>query len=132
MTAVARMRRGDLLAAYGLLRPAASGLDRLGVRGRIEPVGACPIPGRLIDLGDYPALIGGEGVVQGDLLRLLDDEVGAIFDDFEDFDPGAPATSVYVRERVRLSAPALEAWVYIWNGSETAGPVVASGDWLTR
>jgi gamma-glutamylcyclotransferase (GGCT)/AIG2-like uncharacterized protein YtfP len=121
-----------VIAVYGTLRPAASGLDQLGARGGVRPQGGCVIPGRIINLGDYPGLLLGEGGVAGDLLRLLDGEVGEALDAFEDFDPRSPETSLYRRVRVRLLQPAIEAWVYVWNGALDAGPVITGGDWLRR
>jgi gamma-glutamylcyclotransferase (GGCT)/AIG2-like uncharacterized protein YtfP len=126
-----RLRTGDLLAAYGLLRPRSYGLDRLGVRRDLAVVGPCVIPGRLIDLGDFPGLLPGEGEVRGDLVRILSRRAGPKLDAYEDFRPGDP-TSAYLRVRVRLVRPAVHAWVYVWNGAQDAGPTVAGGDWLRR
>jgi gamma-glutamylcyclotransferase (GGCT)/AIG2-like uncharacterized protein YtfP len=126
-----RLRTGDLLATYGLLRPRSDGLDRLGVRRDVGVIGPCVIPGRLIDLGDYPGLLLGEGEVAGDLVRILKRRAGPKLDSFEDFRDGDP-TSAYLRVRVRLIRPAVHAWVYVWNGREDAGPLVASGDWYRR
>lgn len=127
-----RLRAGDLLAAYGLLRPGSYGLDRLRVRARVREAGACVIPGRIISLGDFPALLPGEGEVRGDLLRLLDRGAGALLDRYENFDPRNPDASEYRRVRIRLVRPAVHAWVYMWNGPTHAGPVVPGGDWLKR
>jgi gamma-glutamylcyclotransferase (GGCT)/AIG2-like uncharacterized protein YtfP len=127
-----RLRAGDLVAAYGLLRPQFSGLDRLNVRARVRVRGACRIPGRLIDLGSFPGLLESEGEVAGDLLQLLDAGVGDLLDAFEDFDRSDAEASVYRRVRRRLVRPQMEAWVYLWNGPTDAGPVVPGGDWLSR
>jgi gamma-glutamylcyclotransferase (GGCT)/AIG2-like uncharacterized protein YtfP len=130
MIAAPPLGAGERLAAYGLLRPGAHGLDALGLRGRVRPLGPCRIPGRLIDLGGHPALIAGPGEVAGDLLELLDREAGDALDDFEDFDRADPERSVYRRERLRLARPPIHAWVYLWNGPPGAGPIIATGDWL--
>lgn len=125
------LRGDDLLAAYGLLRPRAHGLDRLGLRSTVRWIGPCVVPGRLIDLGDYPGLLPGGGEVAGDLLRILDARAGPKLDAFEEFRPGDP-TSAYRRVRMRLLRPAVHAWIYVWNGSDDAGPPTAGGDWLRR
>jgi gamma-glutamylcyclotransferase (GGCT)/AIG2-like uncharacterized protein YtfP len=126
------LRAGDLLAAYGLLRPGAHGLDRLRLRARVRPLGPCRIPGRLIDLGGHPALVAGPGEVAGDLLALEDAAAGAVLDAFEDFDRADPAGSIYRRARLRLLRPPVHAWVYLWNGAPDAGPPIPGGDWLRR
>jgi gamma-glutamylcyclotransferase (GGCT)/AIG2-like uncharacterized protein YtfP len=132
MMATPPLRAGDRLAAYGLLRPGAHGLDTLGLRGRVRPAGPCRIPGRLIDLGDHPALVPGTGEVAGDLLEIVDAAAGDALDAFEDFDPADPKGSVYRRKRLRLVRPPIHAWVYLWNGPPDAGPPIASGDWFAR
>jgi gamma-glutamylcyclotransferase (GGCT)/AIG2-like uncharacterized protein YtfP len=126
------LRTGDRLAVYGLLRPACDGLDRLDVRARVRPLRPCRIPGRLIDLGGHPGLLAEPGEVAGDLLAILDPDVGAVLDGFEAFDPADPQGSLYRRERIGLLRPRVQAWVYLWNGPAEAGPLIASGDWLGR
>jgi gamma-glutamylcyclotransferase (GGCT)/AIG2-like uncharacterized protein YtfP len=132
MTTTPRLRAGDVVAAYGLLRPESTGLDLLQVRSRVAAMGRCGIPGRLIDLGSYPGLVPGPGEVAGDLLRLLDAGVGDELDRFEDFDARDAAGSAYRRVRVRLIHPPMRAWVYLWSGPTDAGPLVPGGDWLAR
>jgi gamma-glutamylcyclotransferase (GGCT)/AIG2-like uncharacterized protein YtfP len=132
MTITPRLRAGDVVAVYGLLRPESSGLDTLAVRARVRVLGPCVIPGRLIDLGRYPGLVAGEGKVAGDRLQLLDARVGEELDRFEDFDPRDDQGSVYRRARIRLVRPLVHAWVYLWNGPADAGPLVPRGDWLAR
>ena len=102
------------------------------MRDRVVALGPCRIPGLLLDLGAYPGLVDGAGEVAGDLLRLKDADAGRLLDAFEDFDPSAPATSEYVRRRVRLVAPKVWAWVYAWNGDAEGRATVAGGDWLMR
>lgn len=132
MSLTPRMRVGERLAVYGLLRPSESGLDRLRVRSKIVDRGGCRIPGTLIDLGGYPGLIAGAGEVRGDLLELRSLRAGDALDAFEDFKPADPEGSAYRRVRIRLVRPPVHAWVYLWNGPNDAGSVIAGGDWLKR
>lgn len=120
------------LAVYGTLRDAAV-RRRLGLEGRVRPSGHCRIPGRLYDLGDYPALRlepDGPGVV-GHLLTLDDPGVLATLDAYEGFRPDAPG-SLFTRRRVDLEAPAVTAWVYVYARAVTGAEPVPDGDWWRR
>ncbi len=122
-------RRGDFIAAYGLLRPAAARWKALGLAGGLHALGPCQLRGDLRDLGAYPGFVPGDGVVEGDLLRLEQPALGARIDAFEDVEPTALERSVYVRSWLRLAHPRAWAWVYVWTGTARA-PRVPGGDWL--
>lgn len=129
-------RPGDRLAVYGLLRPGASAFDRFGLDRAFRDLGPCAIPGRLHDLGAYPGLVaaartGGERV-EGRLFEIVDASVMADLDAFEDYHPGAPERSRYARVRLRLIAPDVTAWVYVWRLATEGSPRIESGDWLAH
>lgn len=107
--------------------PARPGGPRLDAH--IELLGACVLGGRLYDFGPYPCLVGGDEAVRGELWRVISDDALEILDDWEEYDPRSPQRSVYVRRRVRLREPALEAWVYYWNRSTDGLELIAGGDW---
>lgn len=138
-----RAAQGDeWLVVYGSLlrrlpqRPDALApdvLDRLGVGSLLRRVGACRFPGRLFDLGRYPAarpaLEAGESIV-GELYAVLDPGVFTVLDEFEGFDPQHPDRSDYLRERIALEAPRdRRAWVYLHRVEPQSARRVASGDW---
>lgn len=93
---------------------------------------ACRIDGHLYDLGDYPGLVPGRGVVAGELYGIVDDHALAIMDAFEDFDPDRPRASPYMRTWRRLHTPAIDCWLYLYNGSLLGKARVPGGDWLRR
>lgn len=127
------VRDGDLIAVYGLLRAGQSGFARFGLAGAFEARGPCLIPGLLYDLGDYPGLVGGPGLVRGELFAVRDAQVMGRLDAFEDYWPGDRVRTRYERRRLTLTEPAGEqAWVYVWVCPLTSARVIASGDWLAR
>ncbi|MCG8442814.1 MAG: gamma-glutamylcyclotransferase [Caulobacterales bacterium] len=126
---VAPLRAGDLLAVYGLLRPGCGGLETLGLERAARALGPCRLPGALYDLGAYPGFVLGAGETSGELLRLLAARAGPALDAYEDFDPRHPRRPGYVRERVRLAAPRVTAWVYVWRGPLAGRAPIAGGDW---
>lgn len=123
-------RPGDLIALYGSLLRGLGAMAKLGILDRVRFVGPCLIEGQLFDLGAYPGLRRGTGLVVGEIYALLDLEALRILDQFEDFDAAQARESVYLRERVQLIEPAeTEAWLYIYNRMPDPSHRIASGDW---
>lgn len=104
----------------------------LGVHEQLRLQGPCSIAGLLVDLGEWPGLVPGDGVVRGELFEVLDERVWSTLDPFEDYLPGDPGASSFLRSAVRLLHPDLDAWVYIAHGAAANGPVIASGSWMGR
>jgi gamma-glutamylcyclotransferase (GGCT)/AIG2-like uncharacterized protein YtfP len=102
--------------------------------GRLE--GEASAKGRLISLGEYPALLDGAGTVRGELYSFDDLPVALhVLDDVENFDPANPEDSEYVRDarRVRrVDGTEISAWVYVYNRLPGTAPVIPSGDWRKR
>jgi gamma-glutamylcyclotransferase (GGCT)/AIG2-like uncharacterized protein YtfP len=120
-----------LIGLYGTLRDAE--LRRsLGLAGRVRRLGRFRLAGILYDLGPYPALAPGKGVVHGELYELMDKGVLAVMDKYEEYDPSRLKRSPYRRERWRLADPDLDCWVYVYNRPVRGLPRVLGGDWLAR
>jgi gamma-glutamylcyclotransferase (GGCT)/AIG2-like uncharacterized protein YtfP len=126
----------DYVAVYGSLMeglelPGSPELDEYFV-----DEGKCDIPGVLYDAGDYPALVLGEGNVTGELFRMKDQVPGdrsakafELLDRYERYNPHDLKGSLYHRRLVRLHAPDVDAWTYIYNGDLKDLPQIESGDW---
>jgi len=120
-----------LIGLYGTLRDAEVRLS-LGLAGRVRRLGRFRLDGILYDLGPYPALVPGKGVVHGELYELMDAGALTVMDTFEEFDPARSKLSPYLRERWRLRDPDVECWVYRYNRPVRGIPRVLGGDWLAR
>lgn len=124
----------DFLALYGSLRAGEPAFRRLRLATGLRFLAPCVIPGRLYDLGAYPALVAEEGEVAGELYKVVDPTVIAELDAYEGFHPRAPGRSLYIRTGIRLIRPKTTAWVYVYNlardreGLDRSRPI-ASGDW---
>lgn len=94
------------LAAYGTLKQGSGQQQDLGVAHMLRFIGPCTLPGRLINLGDYPALVTGEGRVEAELFQVLNPAVWSILDDYEGDE--------YTRRQVRLLDPPGQAWTYLY------------------
>jgi gamma-glutamylcyclotransferase (GGCT)/AIG2-like uncharacterized protein YtfP len=92
--------------------------------------------GKLIALGRYPGLIDGDAWVAGEIYKLGDIPADLeALDDLEDFDPGDPQRSTYLRvsRDVRShDGSSLHAWVYLYNRDAAGIPAVTSGDWRVQ
>jgi gamma-glutamylcyclotransferase (GGCT)/AIG2-like uncharacterized protein YtfP len=118
-----------LIMFYGTLRDAALRRE-LGLEVRMRRLGRCRLAGILYNLGPYPALGEGKGIVHGELFEVTDPAAFGAMDTYEEYDPARPKFSTYLRVRVRLIDPALECWAYRYNRSVRSVPRVPGGDWL--
>jgi gamma-glutamylcyclotransferase (GGCT)/AIG2-like uncharacterized protein YtfP len=102
--------------------------------GRFE--GDASADGRLISLGEYPALIDGAGSIRGELYTFTDLPAALdVLDEVEDFDPAKPDGSEFVREARRVrrdDGTEILAWLYIYNQRRGSAPIIPSGDWRER
>jgi len=126
-----QVHNGDLIAVYGLLRVGQSGFNKFGLEQAFSYMGPCKIAGKMLDMDGFPGLFAGEGVVVGDLFRIVDPQIMISLDEFEDFWPQQAEKSRYVRKKTQLIAPeATQAWLYHCLLPATDRPQVLDGDWV--
>lgn len=125
------------LFVYGTLRrgfkhPMANVLAR-----QADFVGLGKFQGQLYDLGSYPGVKPSRriaDVVVGDVYRLhIPVQLLSQFDRYEDYDPGDPAQSLYLRQSAPIlmnDGRSLYAWIYIYNRSTPGHRLIESGDYL--
>jgi gamma-glutamylcyclotransferase (GGCT)/AIG2-like uncharacterized protein YtfP len=121
----------DLLFVYGTLRPSLAAGESARLVHGLDLVGPATTPGVLVDLGDYPGLIGGDGIVHGDLLRIADPARLQALDAYEEC--GGPAP-LFQRERTVVRLPdgtTMGAWVYRY-ARPSRGAVIAGGDYASH
>ena len=92
-------------------------------------VGPATIPGRMHDLGEFPGLVEGDGSVPGELFAILDPAVLPILDDYEGYRSETAERSPFVRKRITVTDPSVEAWVYFYTGSVADCPRVRDASW---
>lgn len=91
------------------------------------------IRGDLYDVGHFPALRPGNGIVKGQLWTPapgMEADAFAICDSIEGYHEHEPHRSMYLRRKVRLIDPDIEAWTYVWNMSMIGLAPIPGGDWL--
>jgi gamma-glutamylcyclotransferase (GGCT)/AIG2-like uncharacterized protein YtfP len=123
---------GDRIFFYGSLRPPYDTQRRIGIASMVRHLGRAEVRGTLHDLGAYPALAVGAGVVVGDLYEVVGAGLADVLDPFEGFDPANPGASLYVRERIVLAAPEGVAWVYRYRGLLDPPTAIVGGDWVAH
>lgn len=94
-------------------------------------LGAAQVPGRLVDVGRYPGLLHGEGVVTGEVYEV-DDAHLARLDVVEGQVPGNRAASQYWREEVTVASGPLQGQrvqTYVYNRPVDGCTSIAHGDY---
>lgn len=123
------------IAFYGTLMMDTSKFKELKLEQYLEFVCECKINGGLYDVEDdqinlnYPALIQDEpGTVRAHLFEIKDPSFLPKSDEYEQIDPD-PKKSLYLREKLHLKDPGVDAWVYVYNQDYSTFPKIPSGDW---
>ena len=115
------------LFVYGTLR---SDAPRHGlVQGRARFEGPARAPGRLVDLGEYPALVepaSAGDVVSGELYVLSDADRDALLDSLDRYE--GPR---FRRERAEVQGPdgPVTAWLYRYRADWTGCRVIPEGEY---
>lgn len=118
-----------LLFVYGTLRPAlARGEPARLIRG-LRHCGAATVRGLLYDLGGYPGLVPGEGLVRGDLLEITSPEQFAALDAYEECSGPRPLYRREVMPVVRADGEQVLAWVYLSARPLAAARPIPEGDY---
>jgi gamma-glutamylcyclotransferase (GGCT)/AIG2-like uncharacterized protein YtfP len=116
------------LFIYGTLMP---GLRLEAEMHGARFLGAAQVPGRLVDLGRYPGLLSGEGVVTGEVYEVDDTHLGRL-DVVEDMVPGNRVASQYWREVVTVCGGPLQGQqvqTYVYNRPVDGCTPIAHGDY---
>ena len=116
------------LFIYGTLMP---GLRLQAEMHGAERLGPARVPGRLVDVGRYPGLLHGDGLVTGEVYRVNDAQLARL-DAVEDMVAGDRAASQYWRERVQVRDGALagqQVWTYVYNRPVDGLTPIAHGDY---
>lgn len=118
----------DLLFIYGTLLP---GLRLEHEMQCAKPMGAAQVRGHLYDIGSYPGLTDGDGLVKGEIYRVTPEHLQRL-DAVEEVVSGDRSASLYWREPIEVvSGPlALQfVWVYRFNRSVNGRRRVPYGDY---
>src|SRR5262245_43138470 len=124
------------LFLYGTLLPGLARPPVADLVARLRPLGPATVPGRLYDLGPYPALVSDGAVgsrVCGELFELPDDAaLLAALDEYEDCVSADAAGSQYRRaETVAALADgrAVSCWVYVYQRDVGRAVPIPHGDY---
>jgi gamma-glutamylcyclotransferase (GGCT)/AIG2-like uncharacterized protein YtfP len=118
----------DLLFVYGTLRPGFSGEGRRLVHD-LEAVGEATVRGTLYDVGDYPGMILGDGLVRGDVVRVPTRQRFEALDAYEECDASPPLfRRVLTTARCRDASEKI-VWVYTYARSIAGKARIHEGDY---
>ena len=126
------------LFVYGTLKPGYSNYEWLLADKDIKHTPAWT-HGKLYDLGAFPAMTKGDGMVYGDLLKFDDPEILERIDILEGYKTDAFwGMNFYDRVEVTVhteNSESVVAWTYVLSESEILkmeGVLILSGNWSER
>lgn len=117
----------EFLLLYGSLGSRESMHAELGLDKALQRLGPREIHGSLYDLGKYPGLVLGPGVVVAELFKIRDLSVLLRLDEFEEYDHAKPEQSLFRRTTLQLPRyrwrianklrryPMIDPWIYVYN-----------------
>jgi gamma-glutamylcyclotransferase (GGCT)/AIG2-like uncharacterized protein YtfP len=123
----ARAAPEEFLLLYGSLGSRESMHAELGLDKALQRLGPREIRGSLYDLGPYPGLVLGPGVVVAELFKIRDLSVLLRLDKFEEYDHAKPDQSLYRRTTLQLPryrwrianklhrSAMIDPWIYVYN-----------------
>jgi gamma-glutamylcyclotransferase (GGCT)/AIG2-like uncharacterized protein YtfP len=123
----ARALPDEFLLLYGSLGSRESIHAELGLDKALQRLGPREIHGSLYDLGKYPGLVLGPGVVVAELFKIRDLSVLLRLDEFEEYNHAKPEQSLFRRTTFPLPKyrwrianklrrhPMIDPWIYVYN-----------------
>ena len=129
----------DFLLLYGSLTSGQPEFRAKGLDRDLRLIGERRIPGQLYDLGEYPGLVPGPGIVQAELYSFTDTSVLSRLDAFEECDRRNP-NALYRRTTMRVDrdsdtslsaggSSGIDAWIYIYNRAVEGRPRIEGMSW---
>lgn len=111
----------EYLFTYGTLQPDRAPVEIASAVRRLRSVGTGRVHGVLYDLGEYPGAVLDDdaGEIEGTVFKLPESPgILKQLDAYEEFDPGAPESSLFVRGLYPIeldSGGTLTCWMYVYN-----------------
>src|SRR5687768_9028254 len=124
----------SLLFAYGTLMPGCAPAAMRSACDRMEVVGHGTVRGSLYDLGQFPGVVEGGGIVHGLVLRVPTD-AWAKLDEYEACPSPDSPEGLFRRVRTRAKMEdggEVECWLYVYARDVTGLRPVESGRWVKR
>lgn len=130
----------ELLFVYGTLIPGCEPEGMSPICQRMRAVGEATVPGRLYDLGHYPAAVlddaPGGATIRGMLVAVEDDSAWRDLDRYEacsvDGEPAGLFRRVRALATLADGAAAAECWIYVYNREIRGARLIAGGCWRSH
>jgi gamma-glutamylcyclotransferase (GGCT)/AIG2-like uncharacterized protein YtfP len=122
MTKPADKAPTEFLFAYGTLQPGRAPAEIAPLIAKLEIVGRGFVRGTLYDFGHYPGAVlnpASATRIPGTVYKLhADPELVALLDEYEEYFPGLPEISQFIREQHPVhwdDGRTVLCWVYVFN-----------------
>lgn len=117
------------LAVYGTLQKLHKTPMHILLHSSTLYLGPCEFEGELYTLGRYPGYKHGKGVVHGELYKIINPNLLPHLDLYEAKDNEGGSQYGFKRVLIKLTKPALSAWVYHYEGPVKPADRIRSGNW---
>ena len=124
----------EYLFAYGTLIPGCEPAQMNSICSRLEFVAEATARGILYDLGAFPGVVEGDGIVRGVVLRVPHDAWAAM-DAYEGCPIPGGDDGLFRRIITRATldrGEELNCWLYVYARDVRGRRIVASGGWRQR
>jgi len=118
----------ELLFVYGTLRPGSTPSSGQ-LTDDLASAGPATVQGMLYDLGGYPGLAAGDGLVHGELLRIPDRRRLESLDRYEECGGPSPLFRREITRACRRDGCEVAAWIYVYARPVAGAPRIESGDY---
>ncbi len=122
----------SLLFVYGTLRPGLASGEAGGLVHDLESLGVASVEGVLYDVGEYPAMVVGHGVIRGELLRVPTARQLAALDAYEECGGPNPLFERVMTVAHRRQRGSVPAWVYVYVRDVAGAARIDHGDYLAH
>lgn len=126
------LNRNEYFVAYGSLLTGMGGPGEEKAAAGMRSLGPCRVRGTLYSRGEFPALVPGPALVEGELFEVGSKSTFRLLDQLEHYDPHQRETSLYRRRCTNIAEPAVDAWVYYWNRSIDELDRIEQGSWASH
>ena len=125
------------LFLYGTLLPSEAPKEIASIVKCFRRVGLAHVRGRLYDLGEFPGAVldsSSRTMIHGELVALPSNgQILEALDRYEEFDPSAPKTSLFVRKKAKIhmaNGSTREGWIYVYNRPPGKAKLLRGGDYV--
>ncbi len=144
LAAYSGAQKEEYIIFYGSFKNGLPDFTRLNLSSALILEGQVEVPGELYDLGDYPGLVIGDGLVSAELFQINDMSILRAIDEDEEWSRDMTST-LYRRVSIQVMHPGtngasvfqrkigtVDAWIYYYNQPVDKSNRIVSNCWSPK